>query len=228
MSEMALSKARQVYDTLKNTEILNDMKFTSLEAAKNGDLFEILVATILSQNTSDRNSIEAYERLRQNIRIEPSEIMNANIREIEKYIRKAGLYKSKARAIKESAELIMYKLNGDLRNIRKYPLDKAREILSSINGVGLKTADVVLLHLGFPVFPVDTHIRRVSKRLGIVGEKADYEEISNVWKKALKPHEYLDAHLRLIAFGRRICLAKNPKCGICFFKDICVYVKKNG
>ena len=223
-----VSKARIAYMRLRNTKILKDMKFTSLEAMEKGDLFEVLIATILSQNTTDKNSISAYKNLRKKMDLKPEVLASITLREIEKSIKKAGLYKSKAKAIKESAVVILNKLNGNINNLRRYSFEEARKILVNIPGVGLKTADIILLHLGYPSFPVDTHIKRVSKRLGIVNEKAGYEEISEVWRKALNKEEYLDGHLRIIAFGRRICTAKRPQCDICPLIDICLYGKKYG
>jgi len=110
----------------------------------------------------------------------PQAIANTDLEIIKKAIRKAGLYNSKARAIKDSASLVLSKLNGDLNNLKRFPLEKAREILLSIRGIGLKTADVILLHMGYPVFPVDTHITRVSRRLGLVDKRGGYEEISKI------------------------------------------------
>ena len=213
--------ARIAYKRLKRINLLENTRFTSTEALKGGDLFKLLIATILSQNTSDRNSIEAYEELKSKIEISPINITHEYIEDIEDAIAKAGLYRSKARAIVESAKFVLNKLSGDLTNLKRYSFKEAREKLTGIYGVGLKTADIVLLYLGFPAFPVDTHIKRISRRLGIVGVNADYEEISNMWRKALDRSEYLDAHLRLIAFGRKICTSKKPRCNICPLKDIC-------
>ncbi|RLG58851.1 endonuclease III [Candidatus Geothermarchaeota archaeon] len=220
--------AREVYNRLKNIDILQGMRFTSLEAGKKGDLFEILIATILSQNTNDKNSIEAYKSLERRVGIEPYKIVETDLNLIIDAIKPAGLYNSKARTIINVARYIIQHLDGDLSNLKKLGFEEARKILLDIDGIGYKTADILLLHLNFPAFPVDTHIKRVSKRLGLVDADADYEDISMLWRKSLKHDEYLDAHIRLIAFGRKYCKARKPLCNICPLRDICKYVEENG
>jgi endonuclease-3 len=224
----APQKAREIYRILRALKLLEDTRFTSLEGLREGDIFQALIATILSQNTNDKNSIAAFRELKKNIKLTPYVLANKDLYEIKKWIRKAGLYDSKAKAIRDSAKLVISELEGDLNNLKKYPLKEAKRILLNIKGIGVKTADVILLHMNYPVFPVDTHIMRVSKRLGLVGEEAGYEEVSRTWRKALSPEEYLDAHLRLIAFGRKICLSRKPRCDICPLSHICIYVKKYG
>jgi len=214
-------KGREVYSRLRKLDLLKGVRFTSIEAGDGGDLFRILVATILSQNTNDKNSIEAYRRLDHTIGVDLDKLEKADIDIIIDAIKPAGLYVSKAKTIKSVIKLVK-ELDG-LENLKRYDYEKARKILTSIGGIGLKTADILLLHLNYPAFPVDTHIKRVTYRLGFT-DKYDYEEISNFWRKALDKNEYLDAHLRIISFGRKICKSKKPLCNLCPLRDICLYI----
>jgi len=132
--------------------------------------------------------------------------------QIEKLIRLAGLYKSKARAIKEACE-------------RKEEIEEAvrrgvKEPLLKIKGIGKKTADVVLLNFGHSVFPVDTHIFRVSRRVGIPYK--GYDDLSGKLRKTFEGEE-LEAHMYLILLGRRICKSKSPSCDACPFRNFCKF-----
>ena len=211
-------RGKEVYNRLKKLDILRDMRFTSIERGIRGDLFRILIATILSQNTNDKNSIEAFRRLDHTIGVDLDKLDKADIDMIIDTIKPAGLYISKARTIKNVINLI--KKLGGLENLKRYNYEEARRILTNIDGVGLKTADILLLHLGYQAFPVDTHIKRVTYRQGF-SDKYNYEEISSFWKKVLNKDEYLDAHLRIISFGRKICRSKKPLCTECPLRNLC-------
>ena len=102
------------------------------------------------------------------------------------------------------------------------PTSEAREELLNLPAVGPKTADILLLfHAKRGVFPVDTHISRISKRLGLVGEGAGYEDIRRRLEEIFDPSDYSIAHKILIKFGRTYCRARNPLCGKCPLRDIC-------
>lgn len=213
---------RDIYLRIKSLGLRNNMEFTS-EVPNAKDYYRILVATILSQNTNDRNSIRAFKNLDRLVGVEPEKILKADPDRIADAIRIGGLHNTKARKIKEATKLIMNLFDGDLTQIIDMDYQEARKKLLSIPGIGDKTADILLLKAGHPAFPVDTHISRITKRLGLVKKGAGYGEISRVWREALSPEEYLDAHLNLIAFGRKICRAVNPKCTECPINNVCKY-----
>ncbi|RLI98760.1 MAG: endonuclease III [Candidatus Aenigmatarchaeota archaeon] len=183
------------------------------------DPFKIIVGVIISQNTIESNTFKAYNELERRIGVEVEKLANADIKDIEESIKVAGLQDSKARAIKTLAERIKNELNGDLSNILK-DYNKARNWLTSIPGIGVKTADVLLANMGASVLPVDTHIKRIAIRLGLA-EKKSYEHIRKNLERIFRPSIRLEAHLLLIKLGREICKARNPQCKSCPLRDIC-------
>ncbi len=193
-------------------------------------LYEFIVGVMLSQNTSDRNAIRAYNNLKKLLnKISPEKVLETSIEEIIKAIKPAGMYLSRSKRIVELAKLFNKPgFEEELINkIEKLDPEEARKLLVSLPGIGYKTADVVLLmYFGKPSFPVDTHIARITRRLGFV-EKNNYEEIRRFWMKVFDPSDYLEAHLLLITHGRRICRARNPLCNICLLKNICKYYLEN-
>lgn len=175
-----------------------------------GDLFELTVAVVLSQNTSDKNAIVAFRRLKERLgRITPEAVLALSDRELAELIKPAGMYNIRARHIKAAARFFQ---ESGLSHLVEMGVERARELLLSIPGVGKKTADVILANLGLPTFPVDRHIARIAKRWGVGGR---YEEVSRWFMERLPPERYLEFHLKLIQFGREICRAKTPRCGIC-------------
>ena len=186
------------------------------------DPFETLVTTILSQNTADRNTSRAFEALSNRFEITPEALAKASLPEIEDAIRAAGLYKSKAHAIKQAAITILEKYHGTLKPILSLPLDEARKTLMQFKGVGPKTADVVLLFAAKqPTVPVDTHVNRVSKRLGFVPSGSDYEVVHKNLEAIFDPSDYLAVHVLLIAHGRKTCKARHPICNKCPVNTYC-------
>jgi len=186
--------------------------------------FEVLVSVILSQNTTDRNAIRALKNLKNAIgKITPESILNTRRDDIIKCIRPSGMYKGKAETIVRAARAFS-EIGGEDAFLRMSP-KRAKSFLTGIKGIGVKTAEVVLMitHRA-DVFPVDTHIRRITLRLGVV-RKANYEEISNFWKSIIPKDLYYTYHKKLIEFGRSICKARRPSCGNCCLKEICMYYK---
>lgn len=178
--------------------------------------FEALVATILSQNTNDLNRDRAMENLQKRFRTSPKVLAAAPVRHIVECIRPAGLYNEKAPRIKEVARVLLEKYEGKVEKILEMPRDEARRELLELPGVGYKTADILLSFVaGHPTIPVDTHITRVSKRLGVVREKADYEEIRQALEELVPPRSRMGMHLSLIRLGREICKARKPLCPQC-------------
>lgn len=184
--------------------------------------FQTLIHTILSQNTNDRNSDAAMRKLRKRYWITPKVLSKARVSDVVRCIRSAGLYRSKAPRIIEVSRIIDSQHAGRLSPILKLPYDQAKEKLTALPGVGPKTADILLAFVAdHPVIPVDTHIARVSKRLGIAPPNADYERMRRGLESLISPHNRLQMHLSLIAFGRAICRAPRPRCAICPVSDLC-------
>lgn len=188
--------------------------------------FEILVATILSQNTNDKRSRAAYEQLRSHIGVTPEKLASADLREIELAVRPAGIYRQKARAIRDFSSALLTKYGGEMRKILDKPMEEARGILMSFKGIGSKTADVVLIFgARKPVIPVDTHVRRVSHRLGLAPE-TDYEKVRRSLESQIEPKHYGEFHFLLIQLGKVICKARKPDCEHCPLSDLCEYYAK--
>jgi endonuclease-3 len=186
------------------------------------DPFETLITTILSQNTTDRNTTRAFEALSKRFEISPEALAKADLSKTEQAIRVAGLYKSKAKAIKQAATIIIERYGGTMQPVLSLPLEEARTALLQFSGVGPKTADVVLLFsANQPTIPVDTHVNRVAKRLGFAPPKGDYGAVRQGLQSHYEPREYLMVHLLLIAQGRRYCKARHPLCDECPVNSCC-------
>lgn len=187
------------------------------------DPYQTLIVTIISQNTTDINTERAFEKLSRRFKITPEVLSNAETTEIENCIRIGGLYKSKTRAIQTASKIILEQFGGSLHQILgSLPVEDARKILMKMPGIGPKTADVVLLFsLDKPTIPVDTHVNRVSKRLGLAMPKDGYEEVRLSLQTIFQPKDYALVHLLLIGHGRKTCKAQKPQCKICPLIIIC-------
>jgi len=186
------------------------------------DPFETLVVTIISQNTTDRNTSKAFENFSKQFEITPEALAKTELSQIEEAIRPAGLYKSKAKTIKHAATVILEKYHGTLQPILSLPLEEARKALMQFPGVGPKTADVVLLFsANQPTIPVDTHVNRVSKRLGFAPADGNYESVRSSLQSLFNPHDYLSVHVLLITHGRKTCKARHPNCIDCPLNKYC-------
>jgi endonuclease-3 len=191
-------------------------------ANSKNDPFRTLILTVLSQATADRNSMRAFRNLQRKFSITPETLSKAEIADVENAIKVGGLYRNKARVIKTISHMILEQHEGSMDFIYSLPFEDARKILLALPGVGPKTADIVLLFCARkPTIPVDTHVNRVSKRLGLVPAKADYEGVRGALESLYSPEDYLDVHLLLISHGRRFCKARKPLCTICPVNAIC-------
>ncbi len=186
------------------------------------DPFETLIITIISQNTSDRNTEKAFQNLSQKFPITPEALAKAETSKIEECLKVAGLYRNKAKVIKEVSKIILEKFNGSLKPILAMPFEKARKTLLQLPGVGPKTADVLLLFsANQPTLPVDTHVKRVSKRLGLAPADGDYEDVRCSLQLLYEPKDYLAVHILLILLGRKYCKAAKPVCNQCPVNAFC-------
>ena len=186
-----------------------------------------LVSTILSQNTNDTNRDRAYISLRRTfptwemVRDAPGEA-------VIEAIRPAGLANQKGPRIQETLRAITQQCgNLDLSFLASLPADEARQWLMQFKGVGPKTASIVLLFsLGLPAFPVDTHIYRVTGRIGLRPEKMSVEDAHEHLAKLFSPDQYAAAHLNIIRLGREVCQARKADCLVCPIKHLCDYSSK--
>jgi len=180
------------------------------------DPFKTLIVTIISQNTADRNTARAFERLSKRFEIKPEALAQAENSQIEENLRTAGLYRNKAKIIKQVSRIILERFHGSVQPILSLPIEEARKTLMALPGIGPKTADVVLLFSAKqPTIPVDTHVNRVAKRLGFAPANGDYEAVRASLQSLYNPREYLAVHVLLIAHGRRYCKARRPLCAQC-------------
>jgi endonuclease-3 len=186
-----------------------------------GDPLDLLIGTILSQNTSDLNRDRAYAELRKWFpRWE--DVLGAPVEEIARTVQGAGLHRQRAARIKAVLERLSEE-RGELSLgfLGKLPKEEAERWLLSLPGVGRKTTYIVLLFgFGWPFFPVDTHIARVTRRLGLVGER---EEPHRALAPLVPRGREMELHLNLIRHGREICQARHPRCQDCPLSDICNY-----
>lgn len=188
----------------------------------NGDPLAELVLTVLSQNTADTNSGRAFVQL---LRRFPSwrAIADAPVDEIVAAIQVGGLAQQKAPRIRSILAAVFERSpDGDLSFLREMPLEDARAWLRALPGVGPKTAACVLLFaLGLPAMPVDTHVERVAKRLGLIPEKLTPEQAHVALEALVDPADYYPFHMLLIKHGRRTCLARRPQCERCPLEPDC-------
>jgi len=184
--------------------------------------FETLVGTILSQNTNDRNSGAAMSRLKKTYKVNPRTLAGVSADDLIPLIRQAGMYRSKAPRIIQTSKIINERYAGRLRPILDQPYLQAKEELMALPGVGPKTADILLAFVARnPVIPVDTHIARVTKRLGICRRNAGYEEVRTSLEALIPPRRRVRLHLSIIEFGREVCRAPKPHCGVCPVHRMC-------
>ncbi len=189
-----------------------------------------LVMGILSQNTSDKNSRPAFRSLKAAF-LHWEDVASAPEAEIASAIRHAGLHHTKARYIKQAVQRVIEQGSGNGHShgpnidfLASMPVEKAISYLEAFPGVGPKTARVVLLFgLHLPVFPVDTHVHRVSRRLGIIGPRVSREQAHRLLEQFFPPEDYYATHMLLIQHGRRTCLARRPRCQACALAGECAY-----
>jgi endonuclease-3 len=186
-----------------------------------------LVNTILSQNTNDVNRDTAYQRLTERfptweqVRDAPEEV-------VVEAIRPAGLGPTKAPRIQGALQTITRR-EGEitLDFLRDMSTEEARQWLTNLPGVGPKTAAIVLCFaLGKPAFPVDTHVHRVSGRLGLIPESTSREKAHGILEEIVPEEVYYAFHLNLIAHGRTICHSRNPECERCVLQGDCDYYEQ--
>ncbi|MBI2166096.1 MAG: endonuclease III [Chloroflexi bacterium] len=181
-----------------------------------------LVFTILSQHTSDLNAERCYRQLLTRF-ANWETVAQAQVAEIEGAIRSGGLARQKASRISNVLRLILDRRGSfDLSFLAGMPLSEAKAWLRQFPGVGPKTAAVVLaFSLGMPAMPVDTHVFRVSKRLGLLDLKTSVEAAHDLLESLIPPRRVYPFHVYLITHGRRVCKAPRPRCDMCILASLC-------
>ena len=217
MSELSINSSRigLIADRLES-------KFGKPERKRGGKFLNSLILTVLSQNTNDRNRDVAYERLRRKFP-DWQEVKDASLEEIKEAIRPAGLSNQKSKHIKELLEWID-------KTYRTFDLDflcddKADEVIDTFmqrRGIGIKTISVVLAFAcGKDIFPVDTHVHRICRRLGLVPENASAEKTHLLMQPLVPKGRSFSLHMNLLSLGRTLCKARNPNCPSCPLNDLC-------
>jgi endonuclease-3 len=183
------------------------------------NIFELLVAVVLSAQTTDKSVNKITGALFEKFPT-PYALKDASLDEVENLIKSIGLYKNKAKNIIALSNELVFKFNGEI------PSD--RSSLESLSGVGRKTANVVLSNaFGIPALAVDTHVNRVSKRLKLAKENDSVLQVEQKLMKKFPEKYWTKLHHQLIFFGRYHCLSQNPKCYNCPLFDICSYKNKD-
>ena len=196
------------------------------EPARRGcsDPVGALVQTILSQNTSDVNTARAYASLRAAFP-DWRAVMEAPTEAVAEAIRVGGLANQKAPRIQAVLRRI-YEARGDfdITWLAEWPVEEARAWLDALPGVGNKTASIVLLFcFGRPAFPVDTHVHRVTRRLGLAPANATPDRVMRIIEAHARPEWFYPLHLNLIRHGRAVCKARNPRCETCPLLSCCAF-----
>lgn len=189
--------------------------------------FPLLIATILSQNTSDVNSRRAFHNLKAQYAIAPDILASLSPKDIQPYIKIAGLYRIRSKRIIDVSKILLERFQGNMWNILRLPVKIAREQLLEIPGVGPKTADILLAFVtNQPTMPVDTNIFRVALRIGIVNGR-NYQRTQKALEELIPNTKMQTMHLLLIQHGREICKPRTPLCQLCPINESCDYPHKS-
>jgi endonuclease-3 len=209
-------------------EVLEELRaaYGPRRALTRGRGVDVLVETILSQNTSNRNSSAAYRQLRRRFRTWEA-VADAPVEEVERWIRVAGLSRLKAPRI----QAILRQLREErgrisLEFLKRETVEEAIAYLRRFKGIGPKTIDCLLLFaFAMPVFPVDTHIHRIAQRLKWIGPKVSAERAHDLLEPVIPAADRYEMHVLLIEHGRRTCKAINPQCERCKLLAMCPFGK---
>jgi endonuclease-3 len=209
---------------LRITEIIDLLaeEYGSITWRSRTDPLSELIMTILSQNTSDHNSRRAFESLLTKFGSWEA-VAGGSVEDIAEAIKIGGLAQVKAPRIKLILEQIQAQRGSlDLKFLKKMPVAEAKTWLRSLPGVGPKTAACVLLFsLGKPVLPVDTHILRVAKRLGLIDSRVSAEKAHEILGDMVPAKDVYQFHIHMIEHGRRVCKAQRPRCQQCVLLKVC-------
>jgi endonuclease-3 len=219
---------RQAKAKVKKVSVLLEREYGIPKRERNADLLDVLVQTILSQNTNDQNRDRAYWRLKSKF---PrwGDVLKGKREVVVEALRPGGLAGQKAKRIMDILQWLR-KREGkvSLTFLKRMGEEEIKETLGGLKGIGPKTVHCLLLFgLGREAFPVDTHILRVGKRLGFIPQEIDAEK-AHSWMDPLVPKgKALSLHINLIRHGRSLCKPKNPRCTDCFLKEKCLYYNES-
>ena len=201
-------------DLLKRLDIMVPNPKCELNYTKD---YELLIATVLSAQCTDKRVNMVTEELFSKYDI--FTLKEANIKDIERIVKPLGTFTRKAKYVVEIAKKLVTDYNGKVPNDRKY--------LESLPGVGRKTCNVVLSNIyDVPAIALDTHVERVSKRLGLAYKNDDVNKVEKKLMKKLPKDKWSRCHHQLVLFGRYICKSKNPLCSECLLKEKCKFYNK--
>ena len=211
---------KRILDGMKRTMMaVNPPRYTALEGLQKAEAaspFKILIGTVLSARTRDENTTKAADKLFK-VYGTPQKLAKAKIKDVEKLIKSVGFYRVKSKRVINVARLILSKYHG------KVPADIDK--LVEIPGVGRKTANCVLVYaFEQPAIPVDTHVHRISNRLGLVDTKTPEETEMELRKKIPKKF-WLDINNTFVMYGQNICKPISPMCDVCMIRNVCEYFK---
>ena len=182
------------------------------------DPFKVLIGCLLSQRTREENTEAACKALFA-VAQTPEQILKLSMQRLRRLIKPAGLAKKKAPNIKRICKILLEKYGGEV------PAD--RQQLMELPGVGPKTADVTLCYaFSQPCIPVDTHVARISERLGLVGERAKVERVQEELKKIFPMEDWYLINRGFVLFGREICIPRYPKCHLCPLRTFCKFSER--
>ena len=209
---------KKILDGMKKTMFaVNPPRYTALERlhkVQTARPFRVLIATILSARTKDENTTKAADKLFK-LYGTPQKLAKAKVKDVEKVIKSVGFYHVKSKRIIEVANLILSKYNG------KVPADIDK--LVDMPGVGRKTANCVLVYaFEKPAIPVDTHVHRISNRLGLVDTKTP-EETEMALREKIPKKYWLDINNTFVMYGQNICKPISPMCDVCKIRKTCNY-----
>jgi endonuclease-3 len=218
------SSLKRLREKVRKITDLLERRYGIPKLEKRVDPLDVLIRTILSQNTNSQNQDRAYRRLKTRFpRWE--DVFEAKRRAVIQAIRSGGLANQKARRICEILYWIKEQYGSlSLLPLRKMGSEEIKKAIGNLKGIGPKTVHCLLLFgMGRDAFPVDTHILRVGKHLGFIPQRMDAEK-AHEWVEPFVPEgKSLSLHINLIRFGRSLCKAKNPQCHICFLTDECLH-----
>lgn len=201
---------------------LLEQEYGSREWQADREPIDVLIGTILSQNTSDANSGRAFASLKASFNSWEA-VASAPAEHIARVIKSGGLFQIKAARIKQVLEQIENEQGRiSLDSLKSMSTAEAEDYLMRLPGVGHKTASCVLLFsLGKPSLPVDTHVFRVAKRLGLIDFKTSIDKAHSLLQEQIPPSKVYQFHIYMIEHGRRICRARQPRCNRCILKGTC-------
>lgn len=183
--------------------------------------FEVVVGAVLTQNTAWKNVERAIKSLKENGALDPWRMMQMSEEELAHLIRPAGFWRIKVKRLKKLLE----KLSGYNFDFEAIKNDLAREELLKVNGIGPETADSILLYaLDRPYFVIDNYTKRIFSRIGLLNEKASYNQIQNMFHSVIEDvHTMKEYHALIVEHAKRFCKKNDPKCDSCVLEDVCRY-----